>query len=384
MRRKGKNKNQSLFRRIVGWLHLWLGLVSGVVVFIVSITGCLYVFHQEITDLTEPWRFVQKQDKPFVPPSKLLEAALQIYPNKTPSGLTYAPGDEAAAVGLDQFNPDGHFSVVFLNPYDASVVKAFTPKDNFKFFSFIEDGHRSLWLPDNIGRPIVGVSILIFVISLITGIIMWWPKKWKKKQLKQSFKIKWNARFFRLNYDLHNVVGFYACIFALILALTGLFYSFKWVENGIYYITSGGESKTALSDPHSQPAKADAYTYNPENQLDKAWYKVMAKIKIIKGGMYINPNLSNKKAPIEIMVYNKPGSFYDQDKYFFDQYSLKPLRVKGDRYAESNFADQLSMLNYDIHVGSFWGLPGKIILFLLSLICASLPVTGFIYWWHTR
>jgi uncharacterized iron-regulated membrane protein len=41
-------------------------------------------------------------------------------------------------------------------------------------------------------------------------------------------------------------------------------------------------------------------------------------------------------------------------------------------------------MNYDIHVGQILGLTGKIIAFLASLICASLPITGFIIWWGKR
>jgi len=40
--------------------------------------------------------------------------------------------------------------------------------------------------------------------------------------------------------------------------------------------------------------------------------------------------------------------------------------------------------NYDIHVGAILGLPTKIIAFIVSLICASLPVTGFMIWWGRR
>src|SRR5690606_41313643 len=35
---------------IFHWLHLWLGMVTGVVVLIVSITGCIYVFADELKE----------------------------------------------------------------------------------------------------------------------------------------------------------------------------------------------------------------------------------------------------------------------------------------------------------------------------------------------
>lgn len=70
-----KKRNTSLFKRINHWLHLWLGLSSGIIVCIISITGALYVFHKEIKDYIEDWRFVEVQDKNFVPPSALIDTA---------------------------------------------------------------------------------------------------------------------------------------------------------------------------------------------------------------------------------------------------------------------------------------------------------------------
>ena len=57
-------------KKVIGKLHLWLGLASGLIVFIVALTGCLYAFQAEIQDATQPHRFVQAQNKPVLAPSK--------------------------------------------------------------------------------------------------------------------------------------------------------------------------------------------------------------------------------------------------------------------------------------------------------------------------
>lgn len=379
-----KNKTKSLFRRINDWLHLWLGLATGIVVFIVSITGCIYVFQKEIKDAMEPWRFVPVRNTTFIPPSELVSTAKQIFPNKKPTGLTYAPKNEAAAVGFEGMENGKHtFSVVFLDPYDAKVLKAKTWGEDFDFFKLVIDGHRALWLPYDIGRPIVGVSTLIFILLIVSGLIMWWPKKWKKNHIKQAFSIKFSGRFKRVNYDLHNVLGFYSFVLALVIAITGLVWSFQWFQKGLYYVTSGGKALPEHVHPHSDESK---YTegFKASENIDKAWFSVMKEIGEVKGGMYISPEIPDKDDPIEITVYNLPGKYYDKSDYFFDQYTLKTLRQKGDRYKEADFADQLSMLNYDIHIGAVWGLAGKLLAFFISLICASLPITGFLVWWGKR
>ena len=89
----------------------------------------------------------------------------------------------------------------------------------------------------------VGIPVIIFMVMLITGIVLWWPKN--KAARKQRFSFKWKniKSWKRKNYDLHNVLGFYASIFALIFSITGLFYAFFVVQAMIYVVFSGGNTK---------------------------------------------------------------------------------------------------------------------------------------------
>ncbi|WP_210463216.1 PepSY-associated TM helix domain-containing protein [Rufibacter roseolus] len=377
-----KSNNPSPLRRLNDWLHLWLGLVSGIVVFIVSLTGCFYAFQQEIKDALEPWRFVEAQEKAFVPPSQLLDTALAYMPNAKPTGLTYSNREGAAAVG---FQKKGHFTAVFLNPYTGQFLKKQQSlgEGEFDFFRFIINGHRALWLPYEIGRPIVGVCTLIFLVLLITGLVMWWPKRWNKSNRDKSFKIKWSGSFKRVNYDLHNVLGFYTLILAFVLGVTGLVWSFKWFEEGLYYVTSGGKEMPGHHHPHSDTTKAGLLANNTVSALDRAWYKTIA-VEPDAQGFYMTPILEDKDDALEIIAYQNQGSWYNRNEYYYDQYTVALYRVQGDRYTEANTADKLTMLNYDIHIGAVWGLPGKILAFSISLICASLPITGFLVWWNKK
>ncbi len=385
MKYKSK-KTDGIARRINDWLHLWLGLTSGIIVFIVSITGCIYVFEQEIKDALEPWRFVEAQDKPFVPPSQLLDTATAHFPNVKPTGLTYSNKEGAAAVGFG-YNVDGtrNFVAVFMDPYTGAFLKKqqLIGNGEFDFFRFIIDGHRALWLPYEIGRPIVGVGTLVFVVLLITGLIMWWPRKWNKANYKKSFKIKWKGKFKRLNYDLHNVLGFYSMILALAIGLTGLVLSFEWFSNSVYYVASGGKANPGHHHPHSDVSKAGTIRTDSMSVLDRAWYLTMEQ-EAHAQGMYMSPAVGEEDDVVEIIAYQDHGSWYNQHTYYYDQYTLEPLRMDGDRFSTASFADQLMMMNYDIHIGTILGLPGKILAFFISLICASLPITGFLVWLNKR
>ncbi|MBS2098759.1 PepSY-associated TM helix domain-containing protein [Carboxylicivirga linearis] len=376
----------STFKKINSWLHLWLGLASGIVVCIVGITGALYVFHQEIEDALEPWRFVEAQDKNFVPPSQLIDTAKRYVPGIEPTGLTYEDKEGAAAVGfISRENGKIAFKVVFMNPYTGEFIRLKEPlgEGRFNFFHFIEDGHRRLWLPQDIGSKIVGISTLIFLIILITGLIMWWPKKWSKQQLKRSLTIKRNSNSKRLILDLHNVMGFYILLFGCVFAITGLVWSFSWFGNSLYYLTSGGESKPEHEHPHSDIKNAHLADSDSIPAIDRAFYLTMQQFNNPQR-IYMTPTLREEDESIEIVVSLIKGKYYKHNEYFYDRYTLEPIRVKGDRYEESVFADKLDKMNYDIHTGAILGLPGKILAFFISLIIASLPVTGFILWWNRR
>src|SRR5690606_15403600 len=62
-----------------------------------------------------------------------------------------------------------------------------------------------------------------------------------KKQIKQAFTIKWKSKFYRVNYDLHNTIGFYSLIFLLFISITGIYITYPWIKNAVL-ISLGGQS----------------------------------------------------------------------------------------------------------------------------------------------
>src|SRR5699024_1755138 len=104
----------------------------------------------------------------------------------------------------------------------------------------------------------------------ITGLIWWYPKKWNKTAKEKSFKIKWGASFKRVNLDLHNVLGFYSLLFLLAISLTGMVYGIKWYSEGLYWVTSGGQSLVPFERLQSDSLQANKY-YTPEQAMDIAW-----------------------------------------------------------------------------------------------------------------
>lgn len=382
MNQQPGKKGKSWLKKLNAWLHLWLGLASGLVVLIVSITGCLFVFQEEISQIIhKKTLFVTPQSTPILPPSVLQAKAqtalgkdnpityMTFYrqPDRAWEFSAYKPGNDKA---ITFFGSIDYYGSAFVNPYTGEITGIHDYEHDF--FVIVKYIHWSLLLNGPIGEGIVGWSTLIFVILLITGLILWWPKKWTKSSREQSFKIKWSAKFKRVNYDLHNVLGFYSMLLALVIAFTGMVWAFKWFEATVYVIAA-----RTTTPPEQKEFKSDTLQMPSTNALDIAYSYLLKEMPDARrfSASAVAPAAS---APIYMSGYYGKETFYNRDDFRFDKYSGKVLsRITAK---DRNAGEKLIGMNYDIHVGAIGGLPGKILAFIISLICASLPVTGLLVW----
>jgi uncharacterized iron-regulated membrane protein len=368
---KTKSKSKSRFSKINAWLHLWLGLASGIVVVIMGVTGCILVFEHEIKGLTSPWLNVEAQSpEKVLPPSQIYALVRKALPEKEIHGLWYNGLDKIIKVDVESD------SLIYVNPYNGKITGMVDHED---FFHEIDEGHRYLWLGKEIGTAITSWATFIFFFLLISGLILWFPKKWNKTTINSSFKIKWNAKFKRLNYDLHNVMGFYTLILALLISLTGLIMTFHWVIESTYWITGGWANEKEKKEQILSVKKDTLAT----PQLDKLtaadfiWNKVRKEIA-----------KENKEAVIIHFPDEPKDDFYactdmhngNWRDLYFDPKTLELLPNSRKYIGDEKFHDWMSRSNYSLHVGAIGGLTTKIIYFTASLICASLPITGFYIW----
>jgi len=119
--------------------------------------------------------------------------------------------------------------------------------------------------------------------------------------------------------------------------------------------------------------------------MDVSWNKVVAEHPEAKGFYYAFADTSKPSSAISITIYPTVGKYYNTRTFSFDQHTAKSLPAPNKIYATSfedaPVGDKIRRMNYDIHVGSILGLPGRIMAFFAALIGASLPITGFIVWW---
>lgn len=356
-------------KKVNAWLHLWLGLLSGIVVVVLGITGCILVFEQELKSITSPWLHVEKPaNGAYLPPSVLYQSVKKALPGNEIHSVWYHGAERTAHFSLDAD------SLVFVNPYTAAIVAMVDHED---FFHFMDEGHRHLWLPDHIGRPVIGWATFIFFLLLITGLILWWPKNFKRANINKSFKIKWSARWKRVNYDLHNVLGFYTLLLALLMAVTGLIMSFSWFNKGVYWLTGG--STQPVQRPREEvlePSKTPML-----ESVDKVWRMVQDTIALHRKNEIIVSFPDDETKPIYACTDMINGHWRD---LYFKQTDLSFTNSTRPALKDLPFADKVRKMNYTLHVGAFAGLFSKSIYFLASLVCASLPITGFYIWWGKR
>jgi uncharacterized iron-regulated membrane protein len=368
-----KNNN---FKKAIRKIHLWLGLSSGLIVFIIAITGCLYAFQEEIQNTTEEYRFVKEQNDTFLPPSQLAVIAKKELPDKALHAIKYNQKDNAAEAEFYHYEPSYYYTI-FMNPYTGKVLKTVNHEQGF--FAFILDGHFNLWLPHEIGVVVVSVATLIFLVLLVSGLILWYPKN--KNAAKQRFWFKWKngTKWKRKNYDLHNITGFYMLIIGIIFAVTGLVWGFQWFAYS-YYKASGGEKSLLYEEPLSKINTKTA-TNAIVKPLDVIWLQMQKEYPQAKS-IEIHPP-ETVASPIAANANMDEGTYWKIDYRYFDQYSLKELNVSHlwGRKKDDKIADNLMKMNYDIHTGAILGVPGKIFTFLTSLLIASLPISGFYIWW---
>jgi uncharacterized iron-regulated membrane protein len=282
------------------------------------------------------------------------------------------PGRDRSAIA--SYYDENNYQLVFLNPYSGKILK--DKNMNRDFFRVVLMGHFYLWLPPNIGQPIVASATLIFLVMMVTGLILWWPRN--KAARKQRFTIRWNAKWRRVNYDMHNVLGFYATWICIFIAITGLVMGFEWFAKSVYFVSSGGKTLPPHEHPVSDTTRVAAAGAAPGDQV----YMYMAALAK-PGESYGIYYPSAATGVIEGFVNHRPGTYYDADYYHYDQYTVKELPATGvyaGAFKDAAIEDKIARMNYDIHVGAILGLPGKIMAFFGSLICASLPITGFMIW----
>lgn len=364
-------------------------MAAGLIIMITCLTGAILVFETELQQLFYKQRYFVEAPQGVIrmPADSLIASALKQLPAAKAGGIKlYTDEKRSAEVSLNVHdlakhkprseagkappeNPGGEGTrlTAFVNPYTGQVIEIYNYKTSF--FSYTMDLHRRV-LGNDIGKLVVGICTIIFLFIVVTGIILWWPRN--KAILKQRLKLKTDAGFKRLNHDYHIVFGFYSSIFLFIFAFTGLAWSFQFFNKSIYTITGTSMVRSKVPETLS----ADSLLSTPaETALmlvaglePKAHFYSVSLPKHKKESYIINTLPCT--APHETAI----------DTYYVDTHNGS---ITGSqKFSERNRGQRIRATFRPVHVASIFGLPGKIIGFVVCLLGTFFPISGIIMWWN--
>ena len=365
-------------KKTIRRVHLWLGLASGFVVLILGLTGCIYVFVDEIRSIVYHQRlFTEKYDTPAIPLDHLLAIAELELGNKDIVDFVELHGDKTRTIVFGTytetelnhwhyFDRVSDYRKVYIDPYSGNVLK--NENTEYEFFNLMLNIHWSLLLADRIGQNVVGVATLVFIIMLITGMVLWWPRN--RKALKQRVWFRWKraSTWKRKNYDLHNILGFYVSSLAFIIAITGLMWAYQWINHGIIYLADIPER--SYKQENLKPKITITDSNLPLESIKSQLKRRYSNFEVHYFGLDRCDNV--------VSVYSEvSNTMIEESSFDMNTGKLTEYHPWGNN---SN-GQKLSKLQYNIHVGKILGMPGKVLAFFSSLIITTLPITGFMIWW---
>ncbi len=310
--------------------------------------------------------FADKITNHPLPVDVLMEQVRKAYPDRKIGGFEI---DQDSRKNY-RFRVEDPRTSVFINPYTGQIQG--TLEHDKRFFTTTLKLHRYL-LAGEMGKTITGISCVIFIILLLSGIIIWTPKNWAF--IREKLTIRWSAKWRKVNYDLHSVGGFYASLLLLVTASTGLVWAFKPVNNAIFWVADGKpQDKTKPQSVDFGQVAGDSFYQQLVSETNKQF--------TFPGNLRVNLT-SNDSAAISVSKEDLSAAVPNVvSALYFDQFSGK--LVKAEPYESISRGTKIRRIVYPIHTGSIGGLPTRILALIASLFAASLPVTGFLIWRSKR
>lgn len=372
-------------RKFFKQIHIWLSIPFGLVISITCFTGAMLIFETEITESVQrDLYYVDSVDgEPMPLPELLSRVEPTLEEGQRITGVTISD-DPTRTYKVNLSQPKR--AAIYVDQYSGEVLGQ---AERLEFFRTMFLLHR--WLMDERpednnaifwGKMIVGVSTLMFVVILISGIVIWVPKS--IKAWKNRSKITVTKGWHRFWYDLHVAGGIYATLLLLAMALTGLTWSFEWYREDFYKLFGvelAEQSKTAAkpeSGDAAQRARAGHAGRDAEKRVDAspyiAWDAAYRNVRNVVGDD-ARITLSEGSASVSLSGW---GNQRASDKYLFDDATGEITST--ELYADSDPSRKIRGWIFSVHVGNWAGLLTRILWFLAAMIGATLPLTGYYLW----
>lgn len=387
-------------RKFLNDIHLYAGLISGLIVIAVCLSGTIYVYNTEIRETADSERYFVEavgEKKTLDELKSQVETELN---GEVASVNVFQDENRTVQFGVKMEGAERP-TTYFVNPYSGEILANNSEKTGTEeFMGYMFSLHRWLLLNEieepimesmtnmELGRFINGVATLLFLLGVITGIFIWFPQK--VKNWKQGLKIKWSGNWKRVNHDLHNTLAFYSLLFLFIMAVTGPFWSYQWYKEGWQKTFDTYQAPKGENPAGPRGGQGGSPQEKPEVEVAVAQVFISLDQVVATSNTELDYN-----GNLRISLPNKPGADLSVSKSrtgFFakagaDQLTLNPstLEIKEAKlFSDLSVRQQIGRSVKSLHTGEIFGQFTKFIWFVACLIATSLPITGTLIWWNKR
>ena len=368
-------------------VHLYIGLVLGLVLSIAGLTGSLIVFWHPIDTALNLELLASDPactESAFRPIDELMAAVrARMPPSGRLTSLDFPDRERPVLWAWYQMPASqaewGDIFTLFVKPCSGEVTGPRLWNSQQRpwggpLMSALIQLHTSLWLNQwsiLVGNHLLSFGSVLLMGSILIGYYLWWPPN--RGNWRSAFTIKRGVRGTRLHYDLHKVVG--ACVGGLLLVslFTGIYLYSPWmdlIDRSVNLLSP----VTALEAPPpvSIPIKGqEPITVGRVIEITKttlsSWRPTSLEFPVDEQGTY--------------MVTVDTGTVWNSH-VSIEQYSGAVLRIQGPHVASAG--DHVLGWLFPLHTGQAFGLPGRIVLVILGVIPTCLYMTGFFLWWNRR
>jgi uncharacterized iron-regulated membrane protein len=241
---------QRQLRTTVFWLHLSSGVIAGLIVLVMAATGTVLAFQSQLMDWAESGsRRVTPRGQTTLTTEAILARAREARPKDTATALTiYADHESAVRVAT------GRDSGVHVDPYTGDVRELAGGRWR-QFFALMIEWHRYLGMDGDrraIGKGITGACNAAFLLLALSGLYLWWPRKWNLRAMRLSLWFRRGLASRVRDWNWHNVIGFWSLPVLILLTSSGAMISYRWVSS-LVYRAAGESPPTAGAGPAAAP-----------------------------------------------------------------------------------------------------------------------------------
>jgi uncharacterized iron-regulated membrane protein len=354
-------------------LHLYLGLFGGALFVLMSLTGSFLVFYKAIDEWLNPTQMTTSGSGSYRPLNEVVTTAQTAAP---PGGwldsleLPSSASEVVKAwhkVPTDQLDRYRWY-LVTIDPYTGAVLSRDREWGTY-LVSFIYELHESL-LIDGLGRTLVGFVAFFLLVSIGTGLSLWWPRSGR---VWQAFLPVASASRIRRHYQWHKLSGAYGAIVLAVLALTGLYLAFPSYVVSLVSMFSPVDESSDESSAQSHPVSGVTSL-----TVEQAVGLVQRQFP---DGRITYIGIPREVTDVYHMTMHRPGDVRESvgsSTVWLDQYSGAVLKVHDWRNftAGETFVAWL----FPLHNGEAFGLIGRWIVCVTGFVPLLLYITALRMW----